>query len=101
MQQLRDMDCYVNGLYYYYTEIVSTGGVCDAKEFDLLADFKIRLDEFNTDRTKETFRMLCQSYDGFYEDGYLRRRFMRYDLQDQFDCVSELMMRLKRIYNNE
>lgn len=98
MQQLRDIDCYMNGLYYYYTEIVSTAGVCDAKEFDLLADFKIRLDEFNASRTNEEFRMLCLSYENFYQHGYLRKRFMRYDLQEQFDCVSELMMRLKRIY---
>lgn len=97
MQGFQDIDCYISGLNYYYDKIVSTSGVCDAVEFDLLSDFKVKLDEFNTDQTRESFNWLYNAYESFYVDGFLHRSFVHYDLQEQFDCLSELMMRLKRI----
>ncbi len=97
MKQLTDIDCYVSGLYNYYDEIVSQEGVCDMEEFSLLSDFKVKLDEFNLCPTTNDFEWLYKAYEAFYENGYLRRRFLVYDLQNSFDCLSELMMRLKRI----
>lgn len=97
MQALQDIECYINGVNYYYGRIASTSGVCDTVEFDLLSEFKRRLDEFAADQTKESFRSLYSAYEGFYVDGILHKRFLRYELQEQFDCLSELMLRLKRI----
>lgn len=99
MQALQDIECYINGLNYYYSKIVSTSGVCDTAEFDLLSDFKAQLDAFAVAKTRGSFNGLYSAYERFYIDGTLHKRFLRYELQEQFDCLSELIMRLKRICN--
>lgn len=97
MQALQDIECYVSGLNYYYDEIVTTEGVCDTVEFELLSEFKMKLDEFSGEQTWQRFDRLNAAYEKFYVNGFLHKKIMRYDLQEKFDCISELMMRLKRI----
>ena len=101
MRDVTSLDCYISGLYYYYDKIISTSGVCDGAGFDLLSDFKIKLDEFNLTRGKPDFDWLCQAHDSFYEEGCLKRLLCQREIEDYFDCISELMMRLKRHYGTK
>ncbi len=98
MTNMTSMDCYISGLYYYYDKIVSSPGVCDGEGFSLLSDFKIALDDFNLFRRKPNFDRLCQTQNSWYVDGYLKGILIQNEIVDYYDCISELMMRLKRLF---